>query len=218
MHNFSRYEAIRRRREAEGHMRSSDAETGEKIAAIAAHPETKIIKRQDLSSPWEYVEDLFPRIAPAIARTNIFKNENTAFCKNIGIPSEAGGIFLIRASTILICWNEDRFKDDVVVCHEMLHYASQLLGGSMKSVDAEENFAFSKSINYLISRGYTKEWIRDEYMLPYYWSREYRNDPSLGKEDAKTKAMNICDGIIAQEMYGIRYEQDCGCEDRFDTI
>lgn len=221
------YEAIRLRRDAEKNLRNKRAEARKKAEEIAAHPETKIITKADIPAPWEYIENLYPRISSAIAQTKIFKNENTAFCKNVGIPPEAGGVFLVQACTIVICWTNDKFKDDVVICHEMLHYTSQLLGGHMVSRAFEEDFAYGKSVKYLTDHGYSKQWICEEYMLPYYWSMDIsrsqrrlrRQLNSIEKEEARQRAMIKCNDIIDLEMKGgVWYPWPNDEPDRFDLI
>lgn len=187
-----------------------------KVQEIAAHPETVIVRREQMPGPWEYVESLFPRIAPVVSETIIYKNENTAFCRNIGVPAEAAGLFFVNASAILLCWNDSKFKDDVIICHEMLHYASRLLGGRMESVAVEEDFAYMKSIRYLNSQGYSDAWIAGEYMLPYYMGREWSKDRS-DKEQAKARALSLCEKMVSAELYEseVKIEEK---DDRFDEI
>lgn len=218
----SHYDHLRRRREYEESLRQNNEAAKEKIAEIAKHPETKLIRRDDMPDPWVFVEQLFPRIAPTIATTVVYKNENTAFCKNIGVPPEAGGLFFIKASAILLCYNKEKFKDDVVICHEMLHYASQLLGGKMQTSNIEEDFAYFKSIPYLSLHGYSDKWIAEQYMLPHYWGREYHRLAKEGAKDAKEKGrelgLEICFKAIEAELRGPVVPKDNDNEDRFDVI
>lgn len=220
MRSHSHYDAVKSRRKFEEQLRDNGDEAKAKIADIAAHPETVVITRDTLPEPWIYVEDLFPRVAPALTNLKIYKNENTAFCRNIGVPASAGGLFFIKASAILICWSDDKFEDDVVVCHEMLHYTSQLLGGHMRFSDVEEDFAYSKSIAFLRERGYSEQWIAEEYMLPYYWGREWRKfkmDP-LQKDAARADAIRVCKAIVEAELRGQKEPEETDDPDRFDVI
>lgn len=226
MKTYSFYDAIRKRREFEAHLRDNGDESKKKVVEVAAHPETLILTRDHMPDPWVYVERLFPRIAGNIAGTKVYKNNNTAFLKNLGFPEAAGGLFFPKASTILICWSRDKFKDDVIVCHEMLHYADQLLGGTMRSREADENFAYHNSIKYLELRGYMPKWIAEEYMLPYYWGLEVarlkkkqgESITDAEEEKAKADAIFKCMTVIEGELYGKHPETPQEDQDRFDLI
>jgi len=226
MKKHSYYDLIRNRREFEAKLRDNGDESKKKIKEVAAHPETTMILREKMPDPWVYVEALFPRIATVISKTQVYKNDNTAFLKNLGFPEAAGGLFFPKASAILICWNRDKIKDDVIICHEMLHYADQLLGGTMKDRNADENFAYHNSIKYLELHGYKPEWIAGEYMLPYYWGLEMsklrkkpEEPPSKEEEEtAKKAAMAKCLAVIDSELYGKHPEIQVEDQDRFDLI
>jgi hypothetical protein len=172
-------------------------------AEIRAHPETKELGRGDLLRAYEYAEGLFPSAAPAISALRVLKNENTAFCRNIGVPRGAGGIFLIEASAILVCHNP--FPDDVVVVHEMLHFVSQVLGSRFANAASEEDFAYIKSIPYLTGIGWSREKIRDEYMLPYYLGLELAMSggrTAEQRDEAKSLAIAKCEAILSSETGG----------------
>lgn len=157
------FRMLRERREAERKLR--DDALG-KVGQIESHPETKVICRADAPHAWGYVEDEFPSVAEAIKRTRAFKNENTAFCAKLGVPKGAGGLFFIKASAILICYNPE-IPDDVVVVHELLHYVSLLLGGSMSNPLAEEAFAYVQSLPFLLKH-HDEAWVVEKYLWPYY--------------------------------------------------
>lgn len=187
-------------------MRAKAKESALKIVEqIKQHPETRLLVRGEIPHAWQYVEESFPSVANRVKATVVYKNDNTAFCKKVGIPQGAGGLFFIPASTLLVCHNPV-FGDDVVVVHEMLHYVSQLLGGSMRNERLEEDFAYSKSIRYLLSRGYTEDWIVEKYLLPYYHGYEVHQLRSsrarpLASEMAAAKEAAIarCRRIVAAE-------------------
>lgn len=221
------YEAICKRREAEEEYSKSVEEAKEALEKLSKHPETKIITRGDHPFAWRYVEDMFPRIAQSIQEMKVYKNENTAFCKKIKVPPHAGGIFFIRSSTILICWTKEKFADDVIICHEMLHYAAQLLNGGRMGTEAiEEDFAYSKSIKYLNLRGFSDDWIAKEYMLPYYSSKEInltqeklaRPLTRKEREEAKERAIAHCKAVIDLELRNKEPEPPPPEVDRFDLI
>lgn len=206
---------MRNHRHIEAKIKSTEANKV-RVAEVSSHPETIVVRRQDMPAPWAYIEDMFPSIAPIISKTIVYKNENTAFCRKIGIPDGVGGLFFIGAGAILICWTKEKVKDDVVICHEMLHYASQLLGGRMQCREAEENFAYSKSILYLVANGYSEDWIMKEYMLPYYLGMVLAKNRN--QEQARLEAIETCRNMISFELG--RPLETCDTEevDRFDDI
>jgi len=202
----------------------------QRMGEIKAHPDTKVIVRKDLPEPWVYVEQMFPDIARDIAKAVVYKNENTAFLENIGIPTDAGGVFVRPANAIIVGYNEKETPTDVVIVHEMLHYASKLMGGNFASFEAEENFAFSNSIKYLELRGMSREAICNDYMLPYYWSlmaARIVNEPGRGrggltkdeKEQAKAMAQDECKLMIRQALDRDAFDDPVEEEpNRFDMI
>lgn len=198
----TRSEALRRRAEAREDAKGRVRASNEKVEKIASHRETVVLTREDHPEAWEYVEEAFPRLAQRIRETTVYRNENTYFCKKIGIPPSAGGLFIIKASAILVCYNR-KLEDDVVIVHEMLHYASQLMGSRFRHEDEEEDFAYLRSIPYL-ARRYGRDWIAGTYLLPYYWSRERRDEEKARnrrltpKEDSecRARALDKCKSLV----------------------
>ncbi len=168
---MNRYEYVRQRRAYEQQLRDDAKKSAEVLDRIKKHFDTTLLGRETYPEAWQYVENLFPGISDKIRNTKVYKNENTAFCSKIGLPKEAGGLFFIKTSAILICWTRS-FKDDVVIVHEMLHYCSQLLGSRFQNRLVEEDFAYLKSIRYLLSKGYDEKFIQEKYMLPHYFTHE----------------------------------------------
>lgn len=211
------YEAMRQKRLAERRVRDRGLDVARQIRE---HPETRLLSRGDLLPAYEYVERAFPSTAPAVAATVVYKNENTAFCKRMGIPRGVGGMFLVDASSILVCHNP--FPDDVVVLHEMLHFVSQMLGSRFTNTPMEEDFAYSKSVNYLVSIGWERERIRDKYMLPYYQGRELSlvgHKPSREESDkAIEMAKSRCDKIIDEELGASRVQEASPIRSRFELL
>jgi hypothetical protein len=193
------YEATRLRREREIAIRGRGLHM---VEEIRGHPETKEMGRDKLIGAYEYVESLFPSAAPAVSAMRVLKNENTAFCRRLGVPPGAGGLFLVDASSILVCYNQ--FPDDVVVVHEMLHFVSQVLGSRFRNERAEEDFAYSKSIPYLVGIGWARERIRDEYLMPYYLGLELskiaRRPPASSMDEAREAARLTCCAIVSSEL------------------
>ena len=149
---------------------------------------------------------MFPRLKNRISETKVYRNENTYFCKKLGIPKQAGGLFLIKASTIVVCYN-NKHDDDIVIVHELLHYSSQLMGSRFRNEDQEEDFAYLNSIPYMV-RKYDKKWIVENYLLAYYWSREQR-EMLKGKEVKK---------LTSSEKRAAREKALCKCNSLFDGM
>jgi len=225
----NRYEAIRARRLREAKLKEGD-KWKEILALIRGHPETRVMGREQLLPAYSFVERMFPAVAPAIRSMVVYKNDNTAFCRRIGIPKEAGGAFLVRASAILICYTglmSAPVPDDVVVVHEMLHYVAQLMGSRFTSSVSEEDFAYAKAIPYLLEQGAKEDWIRQRYLLPYYWSLEMlkcireQHGPvqeSLYKELARKVALERCEMMIRQEKDGSVVDEERVPMSRFEMI
>jgi hypothetical protein len=162
MHSY--YDAIARRRAQALDRAGKSKLSKELFDRIKRHSQTKILTKEDLPEAYDYVEGLYPRCAEPISKTPIYKNENTAFFKELGLPS-AGGMYIRLASAVVICYNK-KFPDDVVAVHELLHAVHALLGIQSHTERQEEDFAYGKSIPYLIDKGHSEDWIVDEYLWP----------------------------------------------------
>jgi hypothetical protein len=220
---MSRQECVKRRRAYEQQLRSDAKKSAEALAKIKKHFDTQPLGRESYPEAWGYVESLFPSLSEKIRNTKVYKNENTAFCASIGVPKEAGGLFFIKTGAILICWTRS-FKDDVVIVHEMLHYCSQLLGSRFGNRNIEEDFAYLKSIRYLLSKGYDEKFIQEQYMLPHYLTNEYADlghKPSLAERDeCRERALARIKALYDQELNPPppEAEEEEDDLDRFDFI
>lgn len=203
-----RHEAIRAKRDAGRSSREKKGELEEKVRKIASHRETRTISRKDMPEPWAYIENKFPRLANVLSKTTIYKNANTAFCKKLGIPPDAGGVFVPAVSAVLVCYAR-KIPDEAVVVHEMLHYCSQLMGSRFVNADEEEDFAYLESIPYLAQRGYGRHWIAESYLLPYYTSREVEKHrlanggKALSRSElrsAKADALAYCKSLVSRTL------------------
>jgi hypothetical protein len=87
-----------------------------------------------------------------------------------------GGFFERLLKTVVI--NKDMSFDgdsaflgkisvDEAIVHELLHYVSDLSGIKKTSVEIEEEFAYSNSLNYLRSKKYTDKEIINNNFLPF---------------------------------------------------
>lgn len=154
--------------------RSMDA-LSKMVVDIAGHSETVIISHEDDPMAWSYVAGLFPKISEAIYGAKIYKNENLYFLKKVGYPASAAGLFVPPGSIII---SRSGFPIDVVVVHELLHYASKICGSRGHNAALEEEIAYSRSVPYLLDRGYDVEWVCQHYLLPYFVGIESRDNRS----------------------------------------
>ncbi len=219
---------VRLRRAYEQQLRDDAKKSAEVLGKIQQHFDTKRLGRDSYPDAWEYVENYFVALAPKIRNTIVYKNDNTAFCAKINVPKEAGGLFFIKTGAILICYTRG-FKDDVVIVHEMLHYCSQLLGSRFRNRNIEEDFAYLKSIRYLLSKGYDEKFIQEKYMLPHYFTFEMSKistgKPLSGTERAecRERAIQKVKALYDQELLdpmdlGGEPPEDDDDLDRFDFI
>lgn len=185
------------------------------------HRETVKLSKDDFKGAFDYVQNLFPRIAPVLESTSIYKNENTYFAKITGIPKGVAGFFMKPTSTIIILYNP--FPHDIVVVHEMLHYCSQLMGSRMRSTEMEEDFAYIKSIPYIRSRGFDDEWIVKKYLISHYKGLEMGELAHGGKlskamkDEADRLALERCKTILKADLGEmIPHEEPRENNSRFD--
>jgi hypothetical protein len=136
------------------------------LEKIQAHFAT--VESLGLEGPREYVGSMFPATRDAIFDTRVFENTNTAFLRRVDLYG-AGGVYIRKIGVVLICYSPG-FPSDVVAVHELLHAASALLGSSGDNERQEEDFAYTKSVPYLLDAGHSVDWIIRKYMWPYYIS------------------------------------------------
>jgi hypothetical protein len=110
------------------------------IDDVIDHEETVVLTPEECPGAWDYVCNVFPSLDESIRSIKVYKNENTYFMNKIGIPKGVAGIFVPAANAIVVCWCSS-IPVDVVLVHELLHYASRLIGSHMKNSAYEEDFA-----------------------------------------------------------------------------
>lgn len=158
--------------------------------------------------------DLFPRIRATLRSIRLLKNTNTCFCRNVGLGGVAGA-FLTRVNAIVVCHSE-HVPDDVIVVHEILHYAARLLGGRMTNEGQEEDFAFIKSIPFIVAKGYDKDWIIERYLAPYY-SRRVRKDADAD-EATRDKCERIYQDALLSNYNKKTYKSGTRTPSRFEGL
>jgi hypothetical protein len=117
------------------------------------------------------------------------------FLSKIGYPASAAGLFVPPCNIIV---SRSSFSIDVIVVHELLHYASKLCGSRGRNVALEEEIAYNKSVPYLLDRGYSTEWICQHYLLPYFIGIESGNgkSPKEIKDISTIKAKSFIDKCL----------------------
>jgi hypothetical protein len=214
MHSY--YDVIAWRRAQTQKRANQTKHWKEVFERIKGHSRTRVLAREDLLGAYEYVEGRFPRCAEAVSKTPIYKNENTAFFPRIGLPS-AGGMYIRPVGAVILCYAKD-FSDDVVAVHELLHCVHALLGVRVGERQ-EEDFAYGKSIPYLLANGYSEDWIVEKYMWPFYFGEILSKDPKMDRKVAKDQCRETCLKIIRLGIGGVDEEAKIvPPRDRFELI
>lgn len=213
------YEVLDRMTKSDKDRRKAEDAWEARVAKVAAHSDTIVLTESSHPSAWAFVKTAYPSVADRVAATKILKNDNTAFCRRIGIPSDAGGLYVKPSSTILLLYARG-CPDDIIVVHELLHLVSRMLGGEGSAV-VEEDFAYGKSLPYVLSR-MSREWVVEKYLMPYYsqaMMSKHRLDPSpQAFRKAKKLAEEHCN-LMVDEALG-KPKPDAATEDLdvFDFI
>jgi hypothetical protein len=216
MHSY--YDVIAWKREQAKKRANQNTHWKEIFEQIKAHSQTRVLARGDIPEAYEYVEDLFPRCAEPLSKTLIYKNDNTAFFPRIGLPA-AGGMYIRPVGAVIICYAKE-FSDDVVAVHELLHCTHALLGSKNISERQEEDFAYGKSIPYLLGKGYDEEWIVKKYLWPFYFGEAHTRNPTRDKEAVEAECRSVCLKLIRVGVGGVDVEEEKKPSkgDRFDLI
>jgi len=179
---------------------------------VMVHTQTKVLAREHLPAPYQFVMDKFPEVASIISGINMYKNDNTALWDRLGL-SGAAGMYIKPLSLVLIMYSP-KAPDDVVAVHELLHCAHDKLNLA-EDVFAQETMTFRASIPY-IAKTYDDNWIINNYLFPFYMSVYCRKSPM---DQARTEAMVKCRQIVMEETgREADLEMLGGGEDRFDFI
>jgi hypothetical protein len=204
-------------------VKMSAAKAKKMMGVVRTHGNTKRVVREELVRPYEFVEGMFPSVAKVIAQTRIYKNTNTAMLTRLGLR-HAGGVYIRFANSILICYTTT-FPDDVVAVHELLHAASDLMGASLKALpEQEENFAYSRSVPYLLARGYNQEWIITKYMWPYYMGLcrdeidAMPNGSKFTKQEVYDYCYDKCLALVTDAVGTPKTDEDEEDDDRFALL
>lgn len=153
-----------------------------------------MLDSSSLADPYYYVSGLFPRVKNALMSTEIFKNENTYYFAKLGLRG-MGGFYVRPANAVVVCYAPD-FADEVTATHELLHCVRSMLGTCTDSRLAEENFAYTYSIPFLVDKGYPDEWIVRRYLWPFYREAVGQASPKKTFDELEELTRERCQSII----------------------
>jgi len=198
---------------------------------VVDHVDTQTLFREDLFLPYYFVEQKYPQVSKVISGITIYKNDNTALWRRLGLENAAG--LYIRPLTMVLIMYSPNVPDDVVAVHELLHCAhdKMMLGNATV---AQEDMTFRASIPYLRQRKFADQWIVDNYLFPYFFSLHLSRNPHLastntisstpsGAKSVSDIARDKCWKILEEEK---GHAEPLPCEhdepfpdtDRFDFI
>ena len=60
----------------------------------------------------------------------------------------------------------------------------------------EEDFAYGKSIPYLLDNGYSEEWIVKEYMWPFYFGEAHARNPTMDRKGVEEQCNLTCTKMV----------------------
>lgn len=180
---------------------------------VMTHVNTSLLDIRSLPDPYHFVMEYYPQVADLIREIKIYKNDNTALWRRLGL-SGAAGLYIRPLSMVLIMYSPT-VPDDVVAVHELIHCANDKLHLAANDQFAQETMTFRASIPYLAKK-HKSDWIVKNYLYPFYsgfYAASRRKDPSA---DALHKAWQI-----VHEETGEKPNEDPtpdALPDRFDFI
>jgi len=127
---------------------------------------------------FEYVSKKFPDVP--IKSVEIYRCD-ASYLNEIGLGG-IGGCYSCFMQVIVISheYEHQSVSDDIwgsvratatideIIVHELLHYVSLHTGARASSMEVEEEFAYSNSIEYLRQKGYSDDDIVEKNFLPYF--------------------------------------------------
>jgi hypothetical protein len=163
---------------------------------LRVHPETTILRYDDLPECYDYVARFFPIARNVLIATDIYKNENTYVFAKLGLRG-VGGFYVRPVSAVVLCYSPN-FPDEVTVVHELLHCVRSIVGTCTNSRVIEETFAYSYSIPYLVKEGFSEEWIARTYLWPFGEGYVRFQNPGATFDEIEELTLGWCQQIIAQ--------------------
>jgi hypothetical protein len=147
----------------------------EQLRQVKDSPTTIRVTYASMKEPFDYVNGIYP---DANVKQALVYHANPYILQQSGYAG-VGGFYDIRSRLVFITdfidvdFNEENvqaeFTLDEVLCHELIHYASNYrVRCSNRAV--EEEIAYGKSIRYLRKKGRTDDFIIKKNMLPYLLS------------------------------------------------
>lgn len=162
-HNAKVRESIRRQCEI------SDA----RLSRIRLSSGTRIVRYPEFKGAFDYVNNLYP-YAHVKGALIYYATPNSL--KDCGYNG-AGGFYDTRQRIVVItdCIEVDdpapfsvhaEYTLDEVLCHELIHYSANCKNPPSNR-HVEEELAYGKSIDYLLSKGRTVDFVIEKNMMPY---------------------------------------------------
>jgi len=179
---------------------------------VGGHVNTRLMTIKDLPEPYAFVMEKFPEVADLIKDIKLYKNDNTALWKRLGLEMVAG-LYIRPLSTVLIMYSP-KVPDDVIAVHELLHCAHDKLHLA-EDVFANETMTFRASIPYIAKR-YDEAWIVENYLFPFYYGvYSKQEDVEFPAQAARQKCIQIVREELGSENSP---ETETSGFDRFDFL
>lgn len=146
----------------------------DRMESIKSYSGTRRILYPEMKDAFDYVHAIYPF---ANVKQAIVYHVSKAMLNKVGY-SGVGGFYdsVLR----VICVTDHVVQEDEygvtaeytldeVLCHELIHYGANFKN-ALSSRAVEEEIAYGKTVNYLLSRGRTPDFIIKRNMLPYLMS------------------------------------------------
>lgn len=131
---------------------------------------SKIIKRSTLikyptyKESYDYVDSLFKRSNIKEVEIHIV---SPSILEKYGFDG-GYGFFYIPKKMVFIRSSVDKHTIDEIIVHELIHYAFNKENIVFSDVEMEEEGAYGWSIGYLREKGYSDEYIINNFLKEYY--------------------------------------------------
>lgn len=183
--------------------------TSETIKKIKKYDRTKRIRYPEYKEAFDYVHNLYPNVN---VRQAYVYHTTKPFLEDIGMYN-IGGFYSPYDKVVVITnqLDEDVFDEfaintqfdlDEVLCHELIHFASNAKLPCLDRV-VEEEIAYTKSIGYLRNKGRSDDFIVEKNFLPFLMSIVDRSDVyktvllrEYKEEDLSTASCELIEEIL----------------------
>jgi hypothetical protein len=146
----------------------------DRLNRIKNHPVTKRIMYPEYQEAFDYVDSIY---SFANVRQAIIYKTSKFLLNEVGYKGIGG--FYDTIGRVIVVTDQIEFDDspnpylvkaeftmDEVLCHELIHYASNFKM-PLSSRHLEEQIAYGRSVGYLKAKGRSEEFIINKNMMPY---------------------------------------------------